>query len=126
MGSKQSVDFGVALEKTSYYSGEIISGYVQVKVLTDDVNVPELSVSLVGNAVTQVRYTTTTGTGENKRRVKETARQTLSLLKLNSKVRSIDKGRLVKGAQLQCPFAFVIPADTMPPMPTYVTKFAKI
>ena len=116
MGGSHSVDFGVALEKTSYYSGEIISGYVQVKVLTDDVNVPELSVSLVGNAVTQVRYTTTTGTGENKRRVKETARQTLSLLKLNSKVRSIDKGRLVKGAQLQCPFAFVIPADAVPSM----------
>jgi len=120
MGGTQSVDFGVALEKASYCAGETVNGYVLVNVLTDDVKVPDLSISLVGNAFTQVRYMTTKGSGDNKRRVEEIARQTVNLLRLNAKVGNIDQGRLIQGAQLQCPFAFVIPADVVPSIPALV------
>jgi len=111
MGGSQSVDFGVALEKASYCAGETINGYVQVKVLTKDAKMPEhMTVSLVGNAYTAVRYTKTTGTGKNKKRVKKTARQKENLLNLVANVGNIDESQLVEGAQLQCPFAFEIPA----------------
>jgi len=72
MGGKRSVDFGVALEKASYFAGETIKGYVQVNVLTNDVKVPELRVSLVGNAVTHVRYKSNNDDGKVEKTAKET------------------------------------------------------
>ena len=110
MGSKQSVDFGVALEKASHCAGETIHGYVQVNVLTNDVKVPELSVSLVGNAVTHVRYKRTK---DDSGKAEETAKETKKILRLNAKVNNIDKSRLVKGTHLQCPFAFAIPVNEL-------------
>jgi len=122
MGSKQSVDFGVALEKASHCAGETIHGYVQVNVLTNDVKVPELSVSLVGNAVTHVRYKRTK---DDSGKAEETAKETKKILRLNAKVSNIDKNRLVKGTHLQCPFAFAIPVNAVSSMPTLVVGHNK-
>ena len=123
MGGSQSVDFGVALDKASYCAGETVHGYVQVKVLADNIKVPELSVSLTGVVLTQVyqKYDDSSG---------KLLKENKSLLKLNAKVRSIDQGRLQDLRQGRaCPGAHPRPPgfrrqnlDAHPPGPSKKTK----
>ena len=117
MGGKQSIQLGVALDKSIYEAGGTVAGFVQVDVHADDVNLPELGVSLVGSAFTQVEYEVTVGSGDNQRTEKRTASQTVQLLQLDSKVGDIDSSRLVKGARLQCPFSFELPSTLVSSMP---------
>ena len=72
MGGSQSVAVNIALDKPVYVAGEVVRGYADVKVLKDGVVLPDLAVSLSGTTATAVRYTKTTGTGKNKKRVKKT------------------------------------------------------
>lgn len=119
MGGTQSVEFGVALEQASYFPGETINGYVQVRVLADNIKVPELCVSFTGTAFTQVYH----------KRSKESSAKLLKqnevFLNIVAKVGSIDQGRLVRGAQLQCPFAFTIPNYVVASMPEIVDGRAR-
>jgi hypothetical protein len=88
MGGNQSVKLGVALDKASYGVGETVNGYVQVDVLADDVDIPELSVSLVGNAHTQVRHRVN-DKRKNKRYKNMIFKQKRALLKLDAKVSTV-------------------------------------
>ena len=78
MGGSQSVAVNIALDKPVYVAGEVVRGYADVKVLKDGVVLPDLAVSLSGTTATAVRYTKTTGTGKNKKRVKKTARSNIT------------------------------------------------
>jgi len=99
----------VALDKSLYSAGEVLRGYVQTEVLVDGADLPEISVTLLGSAHTKVRYTS--GSGKNK--THKTATENHTLVKLDTKVGRVDTSLVTKGALLQWPFEFVIPADAV-------------
>ena len=101
MGGSQSVAVNIALDKPVYVAGEVVRGYADVKVLKDGVVLPDLTVSLSGTTATAVRYTKTTGTGKNKKRVKKTARSNITFLMLQAKVGKIEASQLAAAAHLQ-------------------------
>ena len=116
MGGSQSVAVNIALDKPVYVAGEVVRGYADVKVLKDGVVLPDLTVSLSGTTATAVRYTKTTGTGKNKKRVKKTARSNITFLMLQAKVGKIEASQLAAAAHLQVPFEFALPADAISSM----------
>lgn len=110
-GSQSSTKIAVAVDKSLYNAGEVVRGYVQVTDVQADLALPDISVTFLGSAFTRVRYTKTTGSGKNKKRVKKTATQNHTLVKLDTKVGQVDSSLVSEGASLQWPFEFAIPSD---------------
>jgi hypothetical protein len=118
MGSSQSsTKIAVAVDKSLYNAGEVVRGYVQVTDLQAAVALPDITVTFIGSAITSVRYSETTGSGENKQTVQKTATQNHTLVKLDTKVGQVDSSLVRDGVSLQWPFEFAIPADATSSMP---------
>jgi len=117
MGSSQSIGVNFALEKPMYTAGDTVKGYVELDVKADDVELPEFTVELRGVAFSAVSYSKSSGAGRSQKSVTKTARTRRTIVKVQSKVDCLDKGRLAKGSKLQIPFALLIPKDAPSAMP---------
>ena len=101
-----SVEFKVALDKAFYNTGDMMSGYVQGEILVDDIDgVPDVCISLVGEATTVVVWTESSSSrnsaGEKTTHVtSRRAYSSIPLLRLDSEVGTMDKGRLRKDVRL--------------------------
>ena len=65
----QNAKVQVALQKTCYQSGDRVGGYVDINITGGSVKCTKIDVEMKAESLTTVHYTTSSGSGKNRRTV---------------------------------------------------------
>jgi hypothetical protein len=98
----------VKIDQERVIAGSRISGKVYLSVLKETVDCTSLDISLQGLERTRVQYTTTTGTGKNRKRTKRIARATAIIFSQDAQMASFPQGFIPRG-NYEYNFSFMIP-----------------
>mmetsp|Transcript_7042 Transcript_7042/g.13433 ORF Transcript_7042/g.13433 Transcript_7042/m.13433 type:complete len:523 (-) Transcript_7042:213-1781(-) len=98
----------VALEKTCYQSGDRVGGYVDIIITEGSVKCTKIDVEMKAESLTTVHYTTTSGSGKNRRTHHHTARETANNYRFRMTGSEFPSGKADIG-HYQIPFEFTIP-----------------
>lgn len=102
----------VTVEKAQYQAGEVVKGRIYLNVVKESVSCNEIFIKLVGVENTSVEYTTTSGTGKNRKTTHHTAHETHTIFTADSALHSYTGG-LVKKGNYEYPFELSLP-PTLP------------
>eukprot|EP01032_Pedospumella_encystans_P022041 gene22041-24987_t len=109
MGNKTSVaTLRVVFDNPDALSGTSATGKAYLSVNKDEVSCGSIGCRVLGQEITQVRYTRTTGSGKNKRTTHHTAHQRTNFMDQRFCLLTLPTNTIRRG-QYEYPFQFTIP-----------------